>query len=88
MDSKLDMRQKCALTPQKINCILCCIRRSVAGRVRDVTLPLYSALVKPDLEYCVQMWSPQNRRDMDLLERIQRRVTNMIQGMEHFSPSL
>jgi len=33
----------------------------------------------------VQMWSPQHRRDMDLLERVQRRVTKMIQGMEHLS---
>lgn len=37
----------------------------------------------PHLEHCVQMWSPQHRRDMDLLECVQRRATDMIQGMEH-----
>ena len=31
------------------------------------------------------MWSPQYRRDMNLLECLQRRATKMIQGMEHFS---
>ena len=48
-------------------------------------LPLYSVLVRPHLEYCIQMWSPQYRRDMDLLERIQRKATKRIHGMEHLS---
>ena len=33
-------------------------------------------------EYCVQIWSPQHRRDVDLLKHMQRRSTKMIQGME------
>ena len=48
-------------------------------------LPLYSLLAKPHLEYCVQMWSPQYGRDMELLECIRRRATEMTQGMEHLS---
>ena len=39
--------------------------------------------VRPHLEYHIWVWSPQHRRDVDLLERIQRRDTKMIQGMEH-----
>ena len=57
----------------------------MASRVRQVILPLFSVLVRSHLEYRIQMWSPQYRRDMELLERIQRRATKMIQGMEHLS---
>ena len=51
----------------------------------EVILLLYSALVRPCLECCIQMWSPQYRIDVDLLEHIQRRATKMIQRMEHHS---
>ena len=59
------------------------VKHSAASMLREVILPLYSALVRLHLEYCIQMWSPQYRRDVDLLEHIQRRATKMIQGMEH-----
>ena len=85
VDWKLDMSQQCVLIDQKNDCILGCNKRSMASRVREGILTLYSALVRPHLEYCVQMWSPQYRRDMDLLEHIQRRAIKIIQGMEHLS---
>ena len=64
------MSLQCALATQKASLSLGCIKSSVTSRLREVILPLYSALVWPHLEYCVQIWSPQFRRETDLLEHI------------------
>ena len=75
------MSEQCVPAAQKVNIILGCFRRGMTSREGEGIIPLYSAFMTSQLEYCVQLWCPQYSRDAEMLEQVQRRATKMIKGL-------
>src|SRR6218665_2505909 len=68
--------RQCAEASKKANSTLGMIRRTIVTRDKDKILRLYKTLVRPQLEYCIQVWSPYLQQDMEKLEKVKRATKN------------
>ena len=81
----MKVSEQCGIAATKGNQILGLIRRNVTYKGKKLIIPLYKAKVRPHLEYCIQAWRPCRTKDIDTLERIQRRATKMIPELRDLS---
>ena len=81
MNADMKVSEQCRIAASKGNQILGMIRRNITYKEKSLIVPLYKAIVRPHLEYCIQAWSPYLRKDIDMLEKIQRRATKLIPGL-------
>ena len=78
MNANMKVSEQCRIAAFKGNQVLGMIRRNITYKEKSLIVPLYKAIVRPHLEYCIQAWSPYLRKDIDMLEKIQRRATKLI----------
>ena len=76
---------QCSVAVKTANRVLGMIKRSFVARSKEIIIPMYKALVRPHLEYCIQAWRPHLQKDITQIEKVQRRVTKMIDGMKDMS---
>ena len=81
----MKVSEQCGIAASKGNQILRLIRRPIMYKEKQLIVPLYKAIVSPHLEYCIQAWRPYRKKDIDKLERIQRRATKMIPELRDLS---
>ena len=81
MNANMNVSEQCRIAASKGNQVLGMIRRNITEKDKTLIVPLYKAIVRPHLEYCIQAWSPYLRKDIDMLEKIQRRATKLIPGL-------
>ena len=81
MNAIMKVLEQCRIAASKGNQVLGMIRRNISYKDKSLIVPLYKAIVRPHLEYCIQAWSPYLRKYIDVLEKIQRRATKLIPGL-------
>ena len=74
--------KQCLYACNKATKVLGMIKRTIRFKDTRVMLSLYKTLVRPHVEYCVSAWSPHYKKDRELIEKIQRRFTKMINNMD------
>ena len=81
MNANMKVSEECRIAASKGNQVLGMIRINITYKENSMIAPLYKAIVRPHLEYCIHAWSPYLRKYIDMLDKIQRRATKIIPGL-------
>ena len=76
----MKVAEHCRIAASKGNQIIGMIRRNITYTEKGLIVPLYKAIFRPHLEYWIHAWSPYLRKDIHMLEKVQRRATKLIPG--------
>ena len=87
VDTLLNFEDHITYTIKKARGVSGLIFRTMSCRDKEVLLPLYKALVRPNVEYANPVWSPYLIKDIDRIERVQRQYTKRINGLHKLSYS-
>ena len=81
----MKLSEQCGIVAAKGNQFFGLIRRNIVYKDKNLIIPLYKTIVRPHLEYCIQAWRPYRKKDIDILEILQRGATKMIQKLRNIS---
>ena len=88
MNNKFKVGKQCAKVAKKANQVLGLIYRTFTCKSKKIITQLYKSLVRPHMDYCSPVWRPYLQKDINMLEKVQRRATRMVEGyrgLDYFS---
>jgi hypothetical protein len=87
IDKNFNFSEQCAAAVKKANQMLGIIKRKIKNKTKEIIVGLYKALVRPHLEYCIQVWSPSLKGDIKAMEGVQKRALKLITQFKNINYS-
>lgn len=82
LTSSFTPSEQCTMAATKARRALYVLASAVTSRKPEIWIPLYCAFVRPHLEYCVQAWAPYLKKDIRVMEKVQRLATRWVDGLK------
>ena len=85
ISADMKVSEQCGIAAAKGNHIIGLIRRNIVYKETELIIPQYKTIIRPHLEYCIQAWRPYRKKDIDMLDIVQRRANKMIPKLRNIS---